>query len=126
MHVWRSRTPVPLATGEIEAGRWRFQGMLDKAGGADSASRRRRVRWITEWRRNAATAASYGVNVCPHWFHDLHVAPGAATPNARLVELFTDDRCSISRKLIDRQLEFKAGRFCCRPSRPWDSVRQKT
>ena len=27
------RTPVPVATGEIEAGRWRFKELLDKANG---------------------------------------------------------------------------------------------
>ena len=47
---------------------------------------------ITEWRRIAATAASYGVTVCPHWFHDLHVHLVAATPNARFVEFFPDDQ----------------------------------
>ena len=31
---------------------------------------------ITEWRRIAATAASYGVTVSPHWFHDLHAPSG--------------------------------------------------
>ena len=43
---------------------------------------------ISEWRRIAATAASYGVTVSPHWFHDVHVHLVAATPNARFVEFY--------------------------------------
>jgi L-alanine-DL-glutamate epimerase-like enolase superfamily enzyme len=105
------RTPVPVATGEIEAGRWRFKELLDKEAAqilqADAAV----CGGITEWRRIAATAASYGVNVCPHWFHDLHVHLVAATPNARFVEFFADDQVLNFRRLIDRQLEFKRSRL---------------
>ena len=53
----------------------------------------------------AATAASYGVSLCPHWFHDLHVHLVAATPNARMVEVFVNDKVFNFRRLIDRQLE---------------------
>ena len=35
----------------------------------------------------------------------------AATPNARMVEVFVDDRCSTSAALIDRQLELKEGKL---------------
>jgi len=57
------------------------------------------------------TAASYGVTVCPHWFHDLHVHLVAATPNARFVELFPDDQVLNFRRLVDRQLEFRGGKL---------------
>src|SRR5690606_39562274 len=69
---------------------------------------------ITEWRRISATAASYGVVVCPHWFHDLHAPLVAATPNARYVEFFWDDQVLNFRKLVDRQLEHKNGRVLLR------------
>jgi L-alanine-DL-glutamate epimerase-like enolase superfamily enzyme len=65
---------------------------------------------ITEWKRIAATAASYGVVVCPHWFHDVHAPLVAATPNARYVEFFWDDQVLNFRKLVDRQLTHKQGR----------------
>ena len=65
---------------------------------------------ITEWKRIAATAASYGVVVCPHWFHDLHAPLVAATPNARYVEFFWDDQVLNFRRLVDRQLSQKDGR----------------
>ena len=57
----------------------------------------------------AQTAATYGVTVCPHWFHDLHAHLVAATPNARYVEYFPDDQVLNFRKLINRQLEVRNG-----------------
>jgi L-alanine-DL-glutamate epimerase-like enolase superfamily enzyme len=64
---------------------------------------------ITEWRRIATTAASHGVTISPHWFHDLHVHLVAATPNARYVEFFPDNRVLNFRRLIDNQLQQKDG-----------------
>jgi L-alanine-DL-glutamate epimerase-like enolase superfamily enzyme len=64
---------------------------------------------ISEFRRIAATAASYGVTLCPHWFHDLHAHLVASTPNARYVELFPDDKVLNFRRLVDRQLVFSDG-----------------
>ena len=66
---------------------------------------------ITEWRRIAATAASYGIPVCPHWFHDLHVHLVGATPNAPFVEFFADSSVLNFRDLIDTQLQIRDGRL---------------
>lgn len=104
-----SATSITVATGEIEAGRWRFKEILDKRAAeilqADAAV----CGGITEWRRIAQTAASYGATMCPHWFHDLHVHLVASAPNARYVEFFPDDQVLNFRKLIDRQLQVKNG-----------------
>ena len=35
----------------------------------------------------------------------------AATPNARFVEMFTDDQVLNFRRLVDRQLELKGGKL---------------
>lgn len=103
------RTSIPVATGEIEAGRWRFKELLDKKAAmilqADAAV----CGGISEWRRIAQTAASYGVKISPHWFHDLHVHLVASVPNALYVEYFPDDKVLNFCKLIDRQLETKDG-----------------
>lgn len=105
------RTPVTVATGEIEVGRWRFKELLDKEAAGILQADAAVCGGVTEWRRIAATAASYGVTVCPHWFHDLHVHLVAATPNARFVEFFIDDQVLNFRRLIDRQLDFRGGRL---------------
>ena len=102
-------TSMTIATGEIEAGRWRFRELID-AGGAEILQADAAVcGGISEWRRIAAHAGSCGVTVSPHWFHDLHAPLVAATPNARYVEFFPDDQVLNFRRLIDRQLEHKDG-----------------
>ena len=68
-------------------------------------------------KRIAATAASHGLDVCPHWFHDLHVHLAAAAPNAPFVEYFSDNRVLNFRRLIDTQLEIEGGNLCI-PDRP--------
>ncbi|OZI32356.1 racemase [Bordetella genomosp. 10] len=102
-------TRVPVATGEIGYGRWYHKELLDKGGAAILQTDALVCGGITEWKRIAATAASYGVVVCPHWFHDVHAPLVAATPNARYVEFFWDDQVLNFRRLVDRQLEHRDG-----------------
>ena len=103
------RTRVPVATGEIEAGRWRFKELLDQGAAAILQTDAAVCGGISEYRRIGATAASYGVNLCPHWFHDLHVHLVASAPNGQFVEFFPDDRVLNFRRLVDRQLETRDG-----------------
>jgi len=110
-------TPVPVATGEIEGGRWRFKELLDKEAAMILQTDACVAGGISEFRRIAATAASYGVTLCPHWFHDVHAHLVAATPNARFVELFPDDKVLNFRRLIAPQLEVKDGMIRL-PDRP--------
>lgn len=102
-------TAVPVATGEIEVGRWRFKELLDKGAAAILQTDAAVCGGITEFRRIAATAASYGVKICPHWFHDLHVHLVASAPNGQFVEYFPDDQVLNFRRLVDRQLEVEGG-----------------
>lgn len=103
-------TRVPIATAEIGYGRWYHKELLDKGACGILQTDAAVCGGITEWKRIAATAASYGVVVCPHWFHDLHAPLVAATPNARYVEFFWDDQVLNFRRLVDRQLDHKDGR----------------
>jgi L-alanine-DL-glutamate epimerase-like enolase superfamily enzyme len=102
-------TRVAVATGEIGTGRWHFKEILDKGAAAILQTDALVCGGISEWKRIAATAASYNVTVCPHWFHDLHAHLVAATPNARYVEFFPDDQVLNFRRLIDTQLTAKDG-----------------
>ena len=103
------RTPITVATGEIEAGRWRHQELLQKRAASILQTDAAVCGGITEFRRIAAMAAGYGVTVCPHWFHDLHIHLVASTPNARYVEFFSDDQVLNFRRLVDTQLQFDNG-----------------
>ena len=119
-------TDILVATGEIEAGRWRHKELLDQEAAAILQTDAAVCGGVTEWRRIAATADSYGVPMYPHWFHDLHVQLVAATPNAKCVEFFVDDKVLNFRKLIDRQLEFANGELSL-PTEPglgfaWDDA----
>jgi L-alanine-DL-glutamate epimerase-like enolase superfamily enzyme len=102
-------TRTTIATGEIACGRWYHKELLDKGGAEILQTDAVVCGGITEWKRIAATAASYGVTMCPHWFHDLHAHLVAATPNARYVEFFIDDQVLNFRRLIDTQLKYKDG-----------------
>ncbi|MBN8942586.1 MAG: mandelate racemase/muconate lactonizing enzyme family protein [Rhizobiales bacterium] len=100
-----ARIRIPVATGEIEAGRWRFKEMLDKKAAAILQTDALVCGGISEFRKIAALADAYGVTMCPHWFHDLHIHLVASSPNGRFVEFFPDDKVLNFRRLIDRQLE---------------------
>jgi len=97
-------TRVAVATGEIEAGRWRFQALLEREAAGILQADATVCGGITEWRRIAATAASHGVSVSPHAWHDVHVHLVASAPNATWVEFMPDDHIVNFRRLIDRQL----------------------
>ncbi|HET7200563.1 MAG TPA: mandelate racemase/muconate lactonizing enzyme family protein [Burkholderiales bacterium] len=104
-------TRVTVATGEIGTGRWHFKEILDKGAAQILQTDALVCGGISEWRKIAATAASYGVTVSPHWFHDLHAHLVAATSNARYVEFFPDDQVLNFRRLINRQLVVERGRL---------------
>jgi L-alanine-DL-glutamate epimerase-like enolase superfamily enzyme len=104
-------TSVTVATGEIEAGRWRFKDLIDKEAAGLLQPDATVCGGITEWRRIAATAASYGIPVSPHAWHDVHVHLVAATPNATYVEFMPDDHIVNFRRLIDRQLVAERGQL---------------
>jgi L-alanine-DL-glutamate epimerase-like enolase superfamily enzyme len=108
---------IPVATGEIEAGRWRFKELLDKRAAMILQPDAAVCGGITEWRRIAQTASSYGVTMSPHWFHDLHVHLVASSPNACYVEFFPDDQVLNFRRLINGQLKTKDGQLML-PSAP--------
>jgi len=108
---------IPVATGEIEAGRWRFKELLDKQAASILQADAAVCGGITEYRRIAALADCHGVTMCPHWFHDLHVHLVAAGANGQFVEFFPDNKVFNFREIIDRQLEVRNGGLAL-PSEP--------
>lgn len=102
-------TPITVATGEIEAGRWRFKDLITQQATTLLQTDATVCGGITEWRRIAATAASHGLTVEPHAWHDVHVHLVAATPNSTYAEWMPDDHIVNFRRLIDRQLVAENG-----------------
>lgn len=104
-------TPITVATGEIEVGRWRFKDLMERGAATILQADAAVCGGISEYRRIGATAASFGINLCPHWFHDLHIHLVASAPNGQFVEFFPDDQVLNFRRLVDRQLEISDGRL---------------
>ena len=102
-------TRVTVATGEIEAGRWRFKDLIERGAATLLQTDATVCGGITEWRRIAATAASHGISVSPHAWHDVHVHLVGATPNATYAEWMPDDTIVNFRRVIDRQLQADNG-----------------
>lgn len=102
-------THVPVATGEIEAGRWRFKELLEKNAAAILQTDAAVCGGISEFRKIASLADCHGVTMCPHWFHDLHIHLVASSANGQFVEFFPDSKVFNFRELIDRQLEVRDG-----------------
>jgi len=111
-------TRINVATGEIEAGRWRHKELLDKGGAAILQTDAAVCGGITEFKKIAALADCYGVNMCPYWFHDLHVHLFAAIPNGEMVEYFATDQVLNFRKIIDRQVTLAPGKGIALPTDP--------
>ncbi|AVJ30094.1 mandelate racemase/muconate lactonizing enzyme family protein [Achromobacter spanius] len=109
-HVRLARaTPVTVATGEVEAGRWRFKDLITSGATTILQTDATVCGGITEWRRIAATADSHGITVAPHAWHDVHIHLAASAPNATYVEWMPDDHIVNFRRLIDRQLQAEDG-----------------
>jgi L-alanine-DL-glutamate epimerase-like enolase superfamily enzyme len=82
------RSPIPIATGEIEATRWGFAQLVEQNAAHILQPDVCVLGGIAEWRRIAALAASFDLPVAPHWHANLHAQLAAATPNCLTVEYF--------------------------------------
>ncbi|MVW72747.1 mandelate racemase/muconate lactonizing enzyme family protein [Bordetella sp. 15P40C-2] len=102
-------TPITIATGEVEAGRWRFKDLITTGATTLLQTDATVCGGITEWKRIAATAASHGLTVEPHAWHDVHIHLVAATPNCTYVEWMPDDHIVNFRRVIDQQLVAEDG-----------------
>lgn len=103
-------TTIPVATGEIEAGRWRFRTVLDARAAHVLQADALVCGGITEWRRICALASAYGVPVYPHAWHDVHIHLAASQPNSMLAEYFVDQGIVCTQPLFDRELKPANGR----------------
>ncbi|MEQ3552746.1 mandelate racemase/muconate lactonizing enzyme family protein [Pseudonocardia nematodicida] len=103
------RVDVPIATGEIEAGRWRTREIMDRGGAIILQQDAAVCGGVSELQKIAHTASSYGVTLCPHWFHDLHAPLAGAWSNVRFVEYFAGNAVHNFCALIDRQLVVDRG-----------------
>jgi L-alanine-DL-glutamate epimerase-like enolase superfamily enzyme len=87
----RHGSPMPVATGELLAGRAGFAQLLRREAVDILQPDAGVMGGVTEWLRVAAAAATFDVEVAPHWHANLHAQLAAATPNCLTVEYFASD-----------------------------------
>lgn len=104
-------SPVPVATGEVEAGHWRFRELIRNEAAGYLQPDVFACGGITEWRRIAAMADACGLSVCTHAWQEFHAPLVAAAPNGLYVEYFPDNRIVNLQDVIDRPVELREGRL---------------
>jgi L-alanine-DL-glutamate epimerase-like enolase superfamily enzyme len=111
------KLPVPIASGEILAGRRSFERLIAEGGvtivQADAAV----CGGFTEWRKIAGAAESKGLSMAPHSLHDIHIHLVASTPGGLFVEYFPDDSISPIAQVFDQRVEVRKGELVL-PERP--------
>ena len=108
---------TPVATGEIDYGRWAFKRLLDVGAASILQPDMGVCGGVTEWRKIASLAAAYGVSVAPHSRQESHVHLVASTPNARYLEYFPDDSITNISRVLNTSLEVVDGEVVV-PDRP--------
>jgi L-alanine-DL-glutamate epimerase-like enolase superfamily enzyme len=83
-----AHSPIPIATGGIEATRWGFGELVDQCAAVILQPDACVVGGVSEWWRIASLAAEESIAVIPHWHANLHAQLAAVTPNCPAVEYF--------------------------------------
>ncbi len=86
-----ARVAMPIATGEIEATAWGFGHLLRARAAQIHQTDACVCGGVSEWMKAAHAAAAFGVQVAPHWHHNLHAQLTAAVDNGLVVEHFSLD-----------------------------------
>jgi L-alanine-DL-glutamate epimerase-like enolase superfamily enzyme len=81
-------SPVPIATGEIEATRWAFADILEREAAAFVQADAGVCGGIGEWLAIARAAAAASIPVAPHWHANLHAQLASAADNCICIEYF--------------------------------------
>ncbi|MEV0325933.1 mandelate racemase/muconate lactonizing enzyme family protein [Micromonospora echinospora] len=102
-------TSITVATGEIEAGRWRAKSLLDAEAAVILQCDAAVCGGLSELRKIADLASAYGASLAPHWFHDLHAPMVGAFPAGIFVEYFVGNDIHNIGALLDRELEVSGG-----------------
>jgi L-alanine-DL-glutamate epimerase-like enolase superfamily enzyme len=82
------RSPVPIATGEIEATRWGFAQLIEQRAAHVLQPDVCVVGGISEFMKIAYAAACFSLPIAPHWHANLHAPLVAASPSGEVVEYF--------------------------------------
>lgn len=106
------RSPIPIATGEIEATQAAFAQLVRSDAAQILQPDACVVGGISEWLGIARTAEAFALPVAPHWHANVHAPLVAASPNGLTVEYF-DQRMDIFNfdRLIANPPEVRQGQL---------------
>jgi len=83
---------TPVTTGEIHQTRWEFRQLIEAGATPILQTDAGVCGGVTEWLRIAHTADSFGLQMAPHWHHNLHVHLCGAVSNTLVVEYFAGEK----------------------------------
>jgi D-arabinonate dehydratase len=107
---------TPLATGEIEAGRWAFRAIESAGAAAIFQTDATVAGGVSEWLKIAGFAAACDLPLAPHWVPYVHVQLGAASPAVLTVEYFDEATGVLGfDALLARPLEVRDGAIAVPP-----------
>lgn len=82
------RSPIPVATGEIEATHWAFADLLRQEAAAILQPDAGVCGGVTDWLATARAAGAEAIPVAPHWHANLHAQLASAVDNCLCIEYF--------------------------------------
>ena len=88
---FRARSPIDVAMGEDESGRWAFAELMRIEALDVVRHDATLVGGISEWVKVAGLALAHRLTRFPHWFPEIHVHLAAAFPGCRGVELIAPE-----------------------------------
>ena len=107
---------TPLATGEIEAGRWAFRAIQEAGAAAIFQADATVAGGISEWLKIAGMAAASDIPIAPHWVPYVHVHLGASTASVMSLEYFHETTGVLGfDALLARPLELAKGEIVVPP-----------
>jgi L-alanine-DL-glutamate epimerase-like enolase superfamily enzyme len=107
---------TPLATGEIEAGRWAFRAIQEAGAAAIFQTDATVAGGISEWLKIAGMAAAGDIPIAPHWVPYVHVHLGASSASVMSLEYFHETTGVLGfDALLARPLELAKGEIVVPP-----------
>jgi len=106
------RSPVPIATGEIEATRWGFAQLIEQHAAQILQPDAGVAGGVTEWLKIAHAAAAFDIPIAPHWHANLHAQLAPVVANCIAVEYFAlDEDVYNFERLVRTPLRVERGRI---------------
>jgi L-alanine-DL-glutamate epimerase-like enolase superfamily enzyme len=106
------RSPIPIATGEIEATRWGFAQLIERRAAHVLQPDAGVAGGVSEWLKIAHAAAAFDIPIAPHWHANLHAQLAPAVTNCLAVEYFAlDEDIYNFERLVRTPLGVEGGRI---------------